>query len=354
VTSIAERLTRLWRPRRPDVTICLSAYESEAFVAKAVACATAQTHRNIRILISIDRSSDRTAEICEALARTDRRIEVVHQREHLGWAGNANYLLSRVDTEYFFFYFHDDLIEPHYAAVLLAAIRRHPQAALAYCDMDHFGGSTHTSKALDFDGPAAHRLMTFFVTPDRGSPLRGLTRRDVVGASLRMQQNAVGGLWANEPYLLEMAAAGGFVAVPRKLYHRWDDRPGGLTDGWKGMSPEDVVASYRTNMTTELEIIGAAALTAREREAVIYGLYLNRVPRYWRMEAGLGRATVSAPADIHPTFAFAARPNTNFFPPRIQGWIADREDDMRQLGAQCAFEGEVVPRPAAMPLRDGD
>ncbi len=58
MTSIAERLTRLWRPRRPDVTICLSAYESEAFVAKAVACATAQTHRNIRILISIDRSRD--------------------------------------------------------------------------------------------------------------------------------------------------------------------------------------------------------------------------------------------------------------------------------------------------------
>ena len=130
MTSILARFSNLIRPRRPDVTICLSAYESEAFVAKAVACATAQTHSNVRILISIDRSADRTAEICESLARDDRRIEVVHQREHLGWAGNANYLLSRVDTEYFYFYFHDDLIEPDYTATLLRAIQARPSAAL--------------------------------------------------------------------------------------------------------------------------------------------------------------------------------------------------------------------------------
>ena len=167
---------------------------------------------------------DGTAEICHAYARADRRVEVFEQRARLGWARNVNFLLDKVGTEFYCLYFHDDLIEPGYVERLLSALRRRPDAVSAHCDMGHFGASEHVSHGVDYPESAVHRIAWFLVAPNRGSPLRSLTRSLVLRAGLRLPTDAVDGLWASEPYLLGLLAAGPALRVPETLYLRWDKR----------------------------------------------------------------------------------------------------------------------------------
>ena len=286
----------------PDITICLSAYQSAAIVDRAINFARGQTHERIRILISIDRSTDHTEAVCRAFEREDPRITVIHQHEHLGWAGNANYLLSQVDTEFYFFYFHDDIILPQYAARLRTALLNNPAAATAHCDMAHFGGSDHVSTGLSYPGDIDERLMMFFAIPDRGSPLRAMTRRDKVGEALRMPTDAPSGLWANEPYLTELIAAGPALHVPETLYLRWDERKGGLTDSWKVLSYADQLAGYQRNAASVERTIRRNLSPGAKRDAVRYAFYLHYLLRVRRVELTMGMPRLTAPSVICPDF----------------------------------------------------
>ena len=110
----------------PAVTICIPTYEAEAFIARTLGFATGQTRQDIRILVSVDKSQDRTAEICRKIAGEDKRVEVLEQTERLGWAGNLAKILPRVTTPYFFVYFHDDFVSPHFCARMIEALEKKP------------------------------------------------------------------------------------------------------------------------------------------------------------------------------------------------------------------------------------
>ena len=106
------------------MTVCIPAYQAAEFIERTLGCASAQTYAKQRILVSVDVSTDPTAEICRKRARDDPRIEVIAQPKRLGWAGNVNFLLDSVRSEFAFLYFHDDLIEPEYSARLIAAVKK--------------------------------------------------------------------------------------------------------------------------------------------------------------------------------------------------------------------------------------
>src|SRR6185437_12170453 len=102
-------LRRFWKI---DITICIPAYQAQAFIDRTLRCAQGQTYDRVRILVAVDRSNDCTAQICRAFAAEDPRIEVIEHNERLGWCRNVNALLDQTDTPFFFIYFHDDLILP--------------------------------------------------------------------------------------------------------------------------------------------------------------------------------------------------------------------------------------------------
>jgi glycosyltransferase involved in cell wall biosynthesis len=58
-----------------DVTICVPAYQSEGFVADTLAAVARQTHERIRVLVSVDASSDGTEAACRVF-ESDRRFRV--------------------------------------------------------------------------------------------------------------------------------------------------------------------------------------------------------------------------------------------------------------------------------------
>jgi glycosyltransferase involved in cell wall biosynthesis len=226
----------LRRFRKTDLTICIPAYQAGGFIDRALRCAQGQTYGHVRILVAIDRSTDATADVCRRFASEDRRIDIVEHRERLGWCGNLNSLLERVDTRFFFLYFHDDLILPQYCEHLRDALLRSPEAASANADLVNFGKVDRIDPGRSYRGSTAQRLLESMVVPEPGALLRSMVRSSTIDKDYRLPPEEEGSV-TRAPMGLRMLAAGPAVRVAEALYLRWI-REGGLTDGWK-KSPFD-------------------------------------------------------------------------------------------------------------------
>lgn len=307
-----------------DVSILIPAYAASGFIDRTLHFARGQTHLAVCILVSVDKSDDATLARVRAHVDQDARVTLFAQEQRRGWAGNVNFLLDRVVTPFFFLYFHDDIIVPHYTEKLLGALTAAPHAVSVHCDMGHFGGSEEISIGRPYLGSAAARLMTFLLAPYRGSPLRSLMRTDAA-KRLRLLDGESGGIWANEPFLMEMLAVGPALHVAETLYLRWDQRRGGLTDAWRGLTPEAVLASYKVNLLHAIEIADRAARDDDERNALIFAHYLNLLSRVQLLEHGAGRLLFHAPEELHTRFANLAPPDSlASFGPEIAAWADAR------------------------------
>lgn len=303
--------------RDGTVSACIPAYQAAEFIDRTLGCARAQTHEAVRIVVSIDVSDDATEEICRAHAGEDDRVEVIAQPERLGWAGNVNFLLDRAGTEFAFLYFHDDLIEPEYCERLLAALRDRPDAASAHADMGHFGASETVVEGRAYDGSAAERLLDFLTSRRKPSLLRSMLRRELAGG-VRLP-TAGGGVWANQPFLLRLVAAGPAVHVPGVLYRRWEGREGGLTDGWRGLPFDEIVSGYRANAEVGLELIDDLDPGPDVRDVLIFGLMVHMTLRLRQAEARYGREAASPPELLLAEFAeIEAPPTMDAFPQRLR------------------------------------
>lgn len=61
------------------VSVVVPVYGSEQFLEPCVESILGQTYRNIEVILVDDGSPDRSGEICDQFARSDRRIRVIHQ-----------------------------------------------------------------------------------------------------------------------------------------------------------------------------------------------------------------------------------------------------------------------------------
>lgn len=316
----------------PDVTICIPAINASAFIDRTLRCAREQTLGDIRILVSVDRSDDATADICRVHAGEDPRIMVTEHRERIGWARNANSLIDSVTTEFFCFYFHDDIIEPAFGERLVTALQGRPDAVSAHCDMGLFGAREETKPGAAYEGSAVERICRFMLRQQRGSPLRSMTRIAGIG-SLRLPTDAPNGFWANEPYLAGLIAAGPALHVPEVLYRRWDKRKGGLTDGWLNLGAEDVAAGLAVNARASFSVIDGLTEPEELRAVARYAvaLFLGRQAAGWAKKRRAEEATVRAIVD--PLLAVGPPPALRTMPEDIQSMVREREAQLGLLWA---------------------
>lgn len=328
--SLASRL--LGRTsRRAQVSVLIPAYMAEGFIDRTLLFARGQTHADLVIHVSVDAGTDTTAAIVERHAHEDSRVVLHRQPERLGWAGNVNFLLERVATPYFFLYFHDDILLPQYTQTLLAALADDPAAAGAYCDLCQFGAEQRISTGPAYTGTPVQRLLTLLLSLERGSPLRALLRSDRAG-HLRLPAGADAAFWANEPFLMDMVAAGPLAQVPQVLYMRWNNRSGGLTDGWRKLPRAAAAQGWRANIDVRLGVIAQVARDERERRALRFALFLHAFPALQAMLQS-GEEPPRTPAEFHPLFA---TPDTL---DAVAGFGADIEACARQRYEHCMAQG---------------
>jgi glycosyltransferase involved in cell wall biosynthesis len=224
------------------VTALVPAWNAEPFIKATLDSLAAQDYPSLRVVISVDVSTDGTAEVCEAYAARDPRFRVIRQRVRQGWVGNVNALLREVREGYCMFAFHDDLLDPPLVRELAARLDANPRAVLAFSDMDTIDQAGVCKQQVydALDGMAdpvergrriLHRRGCWWV------PYRGLFRASVGREIGGLRKHLAGEFSADWPWMLHLAVRGEFIRVPSTWVHKRYMRSS-LSRTWAYSSPQ--------------------------------------------------------------------------------------------------------------------
>lgn len=113
------------------ISLIVPVYQVEAYLEDCIKSLLVQTYKNIEILLIDDGSPDGCGRICDAYARKDARVRVVHQ-ENQGPSEARNTGMRLAEGEYIAFIDSDDRISPVYIEFLYDLICRY-HADIAVC-----------------------------------------------------------------------------------------------------------------------------------------------------------------------------------------------------------------------------
>lgn len=118
---------------QPLITVIVPVYKAEDYLERCVSSICGQTYTNLEIILVDDGSPDRCGEICDALAKQDARIRVIH-KENGGQSSARNRGLDEMRGEYVAFVDSDDWIESNmYESLYKSAVENNAQ--IAACGM---------------------------------------------------------------------------------------------------------------------------------------------------------------------------------------------------------------------------
>lgn len=159
---------------QPKVSIVVPVYNTEKYLERCLDSIRKQTLREIEIILVDDGSKEPCAALCDALAKTDPRIRVVHKKNGgLGFARNTG--MEAATGEYIGFVDSDDHIEPTMYEALYDAAKRNG-ADLAISGIRFVGGNMFSASGEDIRN-AYFEEETHFAKEDMKKLLLG-----VVGA----------------------------------------------------------------------------------------------------------------------------------------------------------------------------
>lgn len=95
----------------PLISVIVPVYKVETYLEDCVQSILRQTYQHLEIILVDDGSPDGCPEMCDAYARQDSRVRVIHQ-ENRGLSAARNAGMEAMTGEYFGFVDSDDYIEP--------------------------------------------------------------------------------------------------------------------------------------------------------------------------------------------------------------------------------------------------
>ena len=91
------------------IDILMATFNGEKYLREQIDSILNQTYKNFRLLISDDGSTDATRDILKEYIAKDDRIVVFLQKKNIGVVKNFEYLMEKVEAEYFMFSDQDDI-----------------------------------------------------------------------------------------------------------------------------------------------------------------------------------------------------------------------------------------------------
>lgn len=127
-----------YRPARMEagaqkdlISVIVTAYNIAAYIERGVGSVCGQTYRNLEIIVVDDGSTDETGKICDRLAASDERVQVIH-KENGGPAEARNRGIAIAKGSYIGFVDGDDWIDADMYEKMLGALKEQG-ADLAIC-----------------------------------------------------------------------------------------------------------------------------------------------------------------------------------------------------------------------------
>lgn len=259
------------------IEIVCAVLDGERFISAFLESLTAQTHREWRLWVRDDGSSDRTVDILRDASASDPRINVLHVGgPRLGAPHAFGWALQRVpeDASYYMTADADDVWLPNKIEVSLNALRA--------AESEHGDGTpllVHTDLTV-VDSELrlrAHSFWQYMNIDPRRTAIRSLSIRNVVaGQTIMMNAALKRRIGASPPgiakhdwwYALVAAACGRIVAVPEStvLYRQHDKNDVGAHEPVK-LGPTNFVRAARTafgNREWFRRELAISAIQARE------------------------------------------------------------------------------------------
>ena len=91
-----------------QIDILMAPYNGEKYLREQIESILNQTYSNIRLIISDDCSKDKTREIIKEYEQKDNRITAYFQENNLGYAKNFEFLLTKVENDFYMLSDQDD------------------------------------------------------------------------------------------------------------------------------------------------------------------------------------------------------------------------------------------------------
>lgn len=114
------------------ISVIIPVYNAETYLERCIKAVLAQTFEDFELLLIDDGSSDQSGAMCDAAAKTDPRIRVVHQ-ENQGASAARNTGLEHAAGEYVMFCDCDDVVSPRWIAHLLEYSKNRCFPICSYC-----------------------------------------------------------------------------------------------------------------------------------------------------------------------------------------------------------------------------
>ncbi len=188
----------------PLISVCIPAYNNEAFIAATLESVLGQTHRHFEIIVIDDRSTDGTVSAIKRFS--DPRIRLVQNEANLGMGGNWNKAVSCATGAYIKLLCADDLVYPNCLRRQVEVLEdpSHSGAVLAVCNTDLINANSQViyrrrvrCRPGLVNGRELIRRSVRWGTNLVGEPAAGLFRREVLSRA---------GLFdPGNPYLIDLA-----------------------------------------------------------------------------------------------------------------------------------------------------
>lgn len=102
---------------KPLISVIVPIYNVEQYLCRCVECLTAQTYKNLEIILVDDGSPDNCPQFCEAYAKKDSRIKVIHKKNG-GLSDARNAGMTIATGEYISFIDSDDYVSNDFIETL--------------------------------------------------------------------------------------------------------------------------------------------------------------------------------------------------------------------------------------------
>jgi glycosyltransferase involved in cell wall biosynthesis len=118
------------------VSVLLTSYNREGFVAKAIESVLASSYRDFEFIICDDCSTDGTYQVEQAYAAKDSRIKLFRNETNLGDFPNRDKAASYASGTYLKYVDSDDIIHPDGLKKMVAAMLQFPEAVIGLSQIE--------------------------------------------------------------------------------------------------------------------------------------------------------------------------------------------------------------------------
>lgn len=263
------------------ISVVIPVYNARQSLERCVHSVIGQCYSALEVILVDDGSTDGSGPICDQLAATDSRIQVIH-KPNGGVSSARNKGIEVATGEYLQFVDCDDWLHPQMCQLLLGAIEKNG-AGMALCGYQRVVGEQVTevspmpsfcSGPTDFQKQFEKLYSTFLINP----PWNKLYRRNLV-SSFSLGISLGEDLLFNLAYLEKSCK---IEVIADCLYFYVAEQPGSLTKRYQESRVDWELVLYRETTDFLREVFGATYKSPSVREisasallADIVGYYAN-------------------------------------------------------------------------------